>query len=164
MTVTRRRDSPAWDLGPRGGLGWPVMAGAATAVGAVGAREAYGLVGMTALFFGIGLLTLVSVWSVADELRLEQRRLLRTLPLTVALGIVATAGWCDLFGAYGLVAVAAVALTSPAFGTLVRQRLPRPSATAGPSGVRVDQAAVDRRFRGIVGSLDEEQGGPSSAT
>lgn len=161
--MTSRGHSTPSGFGPRGGLAWPVLAGATAAVGLAGAREAYGLLGMAALFVGIALLTLVSVWSVADEFQLEHGPLLRALPLTVGLGTVATAGWCDLVGPSGLLVVALVALSSPAFGTLLRRRLPQFTKAVPPTGVRVDQAAVDRRFQGIVKDLDEEDpGGPIS--
>lgn len=161
MTGTSRGASTPSGLGPRGDMAWSVLAGAAVAVGLAGARGAYGLLGMAALFVGIALLTLVSAWSVADELHLEQGPLLRTLPLTVGLGTVATAGWCDLAGAYGLLVVAMVALSSPAFGNLLRRRLPQLTRSAPPTGVRVDQAAVDRRFQGMVKGLDDDDPGGS---
>ena len=147
---------------PPVGVAWSVPAGAVTAIGLLGAEHGYGLLGSAALLAGISLLALVSVWSVADELHLEQGPLLRSLPLLMGVGTVVTAGWCDLAGGYGLVVVALVALASPWCRAVLRRRLPGLAPTTAPTGVRVDQAAVDRRFQGIVKSLGDEPGGSAA--
>ena len=138
--------------------GWPIVAGAAAALGLVAAWAAYGALGLAG-FFALVLAGLgVCLWSLSEAFSPVPPWLTVVRSLGVALGVVSVTGLWRTFAWSGLAIAVAVAVTSPVAGSAVR-RLRRQRRSVPGSGrparptVSADQMVFDQEFRDIVAHL-----------
>ena len=137
---------------------WPVLAGALTAVGLIGAGHAYGPLGLGLVSAGLWVFLGMATYGLLSEYGVSTGRAVR-------IGLVATVVMVDLIGLMflfpvaGSVAGAIVAVTSPPVLGRAEQLLQRAEA-ARPGRVkhrdRRDQSAVDRAFAQIVSQLETD--------
>jgi|SRR4051794_10160039 hypothetical protein len=138
--------------------GWPVLAGATTAVGLVDISRLIGLPAVALLVAGLGSFFSVVLYGAASESGLRFRTAVR-VGLVGAVSILALLGLTELFPAGGWFIALAVGVTSPALahhaGPHVRRALGtfRRRTSTGPAP---DQATVDRAFEAIVAQLETD--------
>ena len=83
------------------------------------------------------------------------------IDLCSALAVMALAGLCELHPQYGLVPAVILGLTSPAaLHGLARVRRRRGRMSRTTTGIRVDDAMLDRRFDDIARRLRESDDSP----
>jgi len=139
--------------------GWPLVAGAAAALGLVGAWTAYGALGLAGFFAlvmaGLG----VCLWSLSEAFSPVPPWLTVVRSPAVAAAVVSVTGLWRTFAWPGLAIAVAVALTSPVAGSAVA-RLRRQRTSVAGSGrpasptVSTDQMVFDQEFRDILAHLN----------
>jgi hypothetical protein len=142
-------------------VAWPVLAGSLAALGVFGASLELGFAQFLAVSAAGSLFAvswvLALVFGVYHEIGHRGPRLVR-MGLAATVVAMALFGLAQLFAGYGLLAAAAVAMTSPtATRLLARFQRPVGRATTAPPAPRVlmDQEMVDREFDDIVAGLSE---------
>ncbi|WP_322919163.1 hypothetical protein [Nocardioides renjunii] len=142
---------------------WPVLAGVATALGAVGAYRASTVLGLLATFLLLGALTAGCLFCIALELAPTAREAARRA-ITLPVAVLAGWGLVSAFNLYGLLVVVALAATSPPVTRRLSPRLAdRADAVRGgrpaPDDVtpydRLERERVNRRFEELVSGLDD---------
>lgn len=137
---------------------WPVLAGALTATGLIGAWRAYGLIAAVLIFIGLWAFAATLTYGICSESGISPERTVR-LSFAGTLLVVVLMGLLELFPVGGWLAAAVVALTSPVVTTWLVRRLRRGvvASRLRDSDVRPDQPVVDRMFAQIVAGLEDDR-------
>lgn len=158
-TQTRRRTAFATATATWQDLAWPVLSGAATAVGVLSLWHLIGPLGIVLIVLGLWLLIGMTLYGVASESGMSVDTAVR-IGLWGSVATVAMLGLVTLLPAAGWFVALAIAVTSPAvtdwFGPRLRRatdvlRRRRPTYRPDPG-----QAAVDRAFEEIVADLKKD--------
>ncbi len=101
---------------------WPVLAGALTATGLIGAWRAYGLIAAALIFIGLWTFAATLTYGICSESGISPERTVR-LSFAGTLLVVVLMGLLELFPVGGWLAAAVVAITSPVVTTWLVRRL-----------------------------------------
>ena len=112
---------------------WPVLAGALTATGLIGAWRAYGLIAAVLIFIGLWAFAATLTYGICSESGISPERTVR-LSFAGTLLVVVLMGLLELFPVGGWLAAAVVALTSPVVTTWLVRRC---RAVSWSRGVRM---------------------------
>lgn len=135
---------------------WPVLAGALTATGLIGAWRAYGLIAALLIFIGLWAFAAILTYGICSDSGISPER---TAGMSFAgtLLVLVLMGLLELFPVGGWLAAAVVALTSPIVTTWLVRRSPRGVVVSPDAEVRPDQPVVDRMFAQIVSELEDDR-------
>ena len=137
---------------------WPVLAGAATAGGLLGAWHLTSLLIVLAMVAGLWLFFAVTLYGVASESGLRAGTAVR-IGLLGSVSTVALLGLVDLFPVAGWIVALSVGVTAPAVADLAAPHARRAAAATGwlrASRVSGDQEAVDTAFEQIISDIDND--------
>ena len=128
---------------------WPVLAGAVTAVGLVGAGSTYGPVGLVLVVTGLWCFLALMVYGVLSESGLSPQRAVRA-SLVATIVLVDLIGLLLLFPLAGWAIAALMGVTCPPVASRATRLVRRARAR------RTGQTTVDRAFEQIVTELRED--------
>jgi hypothetical protein len=137
---------------------WPVLAGAAAAVGLLDVSALIGLPAVALLVAGLAAFFALVLYGAASESGLRLGAAVR-IGLVAAVSILAVLGLTELFPAGGWFIALVVGATSPALVRHLRPHVRRGLDLIGrreSTGTAADQAMVDREFAAIVAQLEKD--------
>jgi hypothetical protein len=137
---------------------WPVLAGAVTAVGLLGAWHLTSLLAVVAMVAGLWLFCALTLYGVGSESGLRAGTAVR-IGLIGSMSTVALLGLVDLFPVAGWIVALSVGVSAPAVADLAASHVRRAAAATGwlrASRGSADQDAVDKAFEQIVSDIDND--------